>query len=410
MPNQADPTAGLTEVVLLVHGTFAYDDQDEAIATSRRWWQRASAFCRRFTEVLRELDPSRILEFQPFRWSGANRESNRRNTARLLLKSLLKLESEGRSYHVVAHSHGGSALWEALCLALPRKRTTEIPFPNLKTWTTIGTPFLLFVPDLIGLLAVLPLCGLMILCLLLSHQHLWCRDFWTEFATDVEGPWYLKAATAQLTYLGVLLLPALLLHILFRVFSLWRAQHDARYLSDSPKYELLRLIYSAAWTALWVLILCASAWLFNSFMATLPVARSAVNSIPAILVSLHTWTGLIVVVTCIWLIGTTVFQIVNCMLRRRRSQIAWAAFGQRYRCVSSLQYDEATRALAAITNGIKGPLLPRLTAPGAGKYSAGAGRLTVPETPTEPWFHQIVMPILIARDWLEPVSKRTFAS
>ena len=50
----------------------------------------------------------------------------------------LELESEGRGYHLVGHSHGGSVIWHALCRArLYRKDLT-----CLRSWSTVGTPYL----------------------------------------------------------------------------------------------------------------------------------------------------------------------------------------------------------------------------------------------------------------------------
>jgi hypothetical protein len=58
------------------------------------------------------------------------------------LEQLDRLEQDGRHFHLIAHSHGGSVVWEALRLST---RRTE-PLKGLSSWTTVATPFLGFSP------------------------------------------------------------------------------------------------------------------------------------------------------------------------------------------------------------------------------------------------------------------------
>jgi len=122
-----------TATVILVHGTFAAADEDEGTS----WWQVNSSF----SERLRELVSCEV-EFQVFHWSGKNSEYSRILAGRKLLKQLRDLENHGRSIHVVGHSHGGSVIWQALKESV----RNDAQLDNLQTWTTVGTPFLIFGP------------------------------------------------------------------------------------------------------------------------------------------------------------------------------------------------------------------------------------------------------------------------
>ena len=75
-----------------------------------------------------------------FHWNGGNSECDRQVAAAALLEQLLKLEEIGTAYHLVGHSHGGSVLWAAVCLACERGNNLN----GLLSWTTVGTPFLCY--------------------------------------------------------------------------------------------------------------------------------------------------------------------------------------------------------------------------------------------------------------------------
>ena len=51
---------------------------------------------------------------------------------------MTRLEQLGRRYHLVGHSHGGSVIWHALRAASLKRVNLE----RLRSWTTVGTPFL----------------------------------------------------------------------------------------------------------------------------------------------------------------------------------------------------------------------------------------------------------------------------
>ncbi|EFL34018.1 conserved hypothetical protein [Streptomyces viridochromogenes DSM 40736] len=172
------------EVVILVHGTFAGDKDGND--SGSRWWQRGSDTWRWLERNL-PAGTSLPQNGRLFHWSGANTQSARLLASMDLLAFLLELERKGRGYHLVGHSHGGSVIWEALltCHILQRKGGLvdhlyyslvrrgvlapeghdlaagnrqllvdkyqelgqELKLNHLRSWTTIGTPFLCHLPE-----------------------------------------------------------------------------------------------------------------------------------------------------------------------------------------------------------------------------------------------------------------------
>jgi hypothetical protein len=121
------------DVVVLVHGTYAARDADEG----DDWWQRESGPWKELRDRLPqgvELPERGRL----FHWSGENSERARIKAASDLLAYLLRLESDGRRFHLIGHSHGGSVIWHALRLATLQQKSLK----SLQSWSTVGTPFL----------------------------------------------------------------------------------------------------------------------------------------------------------------------------------------------------------------------------------------------------------------------------
>lgn len=73
-----------------------------------------------------------------FHWCGENSERARIKAGHDLLEQLLKLEHRQTGYHLIGHSHGGSVIWHALREATLRR----IKLDHLRSWSTVGTPFL----------------------------------------------------------------------------------------------------------------------------------------------------------------------------------------------------------------------------------------------------------------------------
>src|SRR4051794_31883580 len=89
------------EVVLLIHGTGAAADADDG----QKWWQRGSNFVRYLES---HFGSSISCQETVFHWSGANSERARRAAGERLLSVLSSYEKQGRRYHLIGHSHGGS--------------------------------------------------------------------------------------------------------------------------------------------------------------------------------------------------------------------------------------------------------------------------------------------------------------
>jgi hypothetical protein len=128
-------SADRRHVVLLVHGTFATSDDD----LGKRWWQRESDFWNWLNKRLEGRAACGPTESRLFRWSGKNSEKARLEAARDLLKTrLLPYEKDGQPYHLIGHSHGGSVIWAALREAVKGGHELRC----LRSWTTVGTPFM----------------------------------------------------------------------------------------------------------------------------------------------------------------------------------------------------------------------------------------------------------------------------
>ncbi len=133
MPDSPQATTTSDDLIILVHGTFAGRESDDGDS----WWQRGSPT---WHELQKRLPSGTRLAEQGevFHWSGDNSERARIKSAQQLLKYLLELESRGQTYHLMGHSHGGSVIWHALRLAELKRR----PLEHLRSWATIGTPFM----------------------------------------------------------------------------------------------------------------------------------------------------------------------------------------------------------------------------------------------------------------------------
>jgi hypothetical protein len=123
-----------SELILRIHGTNAASPNDIGEA----WWQLRSPFER---ALRKRLGGNFDFSISSFHWSGKNKESHRRIAAEHLLYNYLILyEKTGVNYHLIAHSHGGNIVLNAIEIAAKR----NIKLDGLRSWTTVGTPFLHF--------------------------------------------------------------------------------------------------------------------------------------------------------------------------------------------------------------------------------------------------------------------------
>jgi hypothetical protein len=158
--------------ILLIHGTFASSDEDDGQA----WWQRGSRFWTWFNQSLQRRATCAPQTGTVFRWSGRNSEQERIRAGQDLFKNWLRLyERSGTRYHLIGHSHGGSVIWHALQAAVAARGVgdTTDPLPHLRSWTTVGTPFIQIKPRFAYLwLAIVLLTSLLVLGSLLGSLFL----------------------------------------------------------------------------------------------------------------------------------------------------------------------------------------------------------------------------------------------
>ncbi len=116
--------------IITIHGTNAGRPNDHG----DQWWQKGSLFQTRVQQLIAEP-----LEFEPFHWSGANSERQRRKAGARLAK---RIASNSDPPIVVGHSHGGSVAAHALFyLRLKSRRHFA---ERLRALLTVGTPMLRF--------------------------------------------------------------------------------------------------------------------------------------------------------------------------------------------------------------------------------------------------------------------------
>jgi hypothetical protein len=133
------------ETVIVVHGTFAAPQ-----AGASRWYQpiegvsATTGFIAKLDAALEERgSPARCWAHcsqgnQGFHWSGENSWIDRTRAASELGNYVLNLRKEGWLCHIVAHSHGGNVVLEAL----PQITSAPSSGASLGKIVTLGTPFM----------------------------------------------------------------------------------------------------------------------------------------------------------------------------------------------------------------------------------------------------------------------------
>jgi hypothetical protein len=135
----------IKETVIVVHGTWAAPDPQKA-----QWYQHFDAeqalgfFVGKLDAALQERgSPARCWAHcgdggEIFHWSGENSWLDRTKAAAALGDYVAKLQHQGWRCHIVAHSHGGNVVVEALPQIAAAPDTDRSPGKIV----TMGTPFM----------------------------------------------------------------------------------------------------------------------------------------------------------------------------------------------------------------------------------------------------------------------------
>jgi hypothetical protein len=124
------------ETVIIVHGTYAAPRPGVS-----RWYQPTEGFVTKLNDALQKRGSAarcwaHCAQGNPiFQWSGNNSWIDRTHAASALGNYVAKLRKEGWRCHIVAHSHGGNVVVEAL------PQIIAAPGPN-GTIVTLGSPFM----------------------------------------------------------------------------------------------------------------------------------------------------------------------------------------------------------------------------------------------------------------------------
>lgn len=120
-------------VIVNVHGT-GDTERDEH---SPKWWEPNSEFS---SGLSRMLQMSRFApRVSAFNWSGANSDRARIKAGKQLAAFLRQTAQSRKNIHIIAHSHGGNVVEEALVKM--RSRRDREAAECIKSVTSIGTPF-----------------------------------------------------------------------------------------------------------------------------------------------------------------------------------------------------------------------------------------------------------------------------
>lgn len=202
------------ERIVLVHGTGAAKPGNPG---HEKWWQPESRFARKLLERVRTGGGRADTDIVAFNWGGANSEFARREGGRALAGLLHDYDLQGIAYHLIGHSHGGSVIWHALTTSAKAGTDRE----GLRSWTTVGTPFLQFAPrsSIFVVVALGLVATAAMLLLLFRNVAESFRDDYVILVRDMPAWSSILVAAAPLVLI-VVLAAALL--------SLWRYLSVAR--------------------------------------------------------------------------------------------------------------------------------------------------------------------------------------
>ncbi|RXH16892.1 hypothetical protein [Bradyrhizobium guangzhouense] len=128
------------ETVIIVHGTWAAPAEDH----KNQWYQPGTGFVAKLDAALqRRGSLARCWAHcqngeQIFHWSGENSWIARSEAASALTNYVARIRADGWRCHIVAHSHGGNIVADAL----PQIFSAEEPGQPWSKVVTLGTPFI----------------------------------------------------------------------------------------------------------------------------------------------------------------------------------------------------------------------------------------------------------------------------
>lgn len=128
------------QTVILVHGTFSSPQPGK-----RQWYDRTGVFAEKLNAALAQHGcPARCWAHladhdEIFSWTGENQWSARVEAATSLTTYIARLQNAGWTCHVVAHSHGGNIVLDALPSIA---RATQHAGGVNGALITLGTPFI----------------------------------------------------------------------------------------------------------------------------------------------------------------------------------------------------------------------------------------------------------------------------
>lgn len=229
----------LKETVILVHGTWA-----APLDHTARWYSLgadANGFVSKLDAALQTRgSPARCWahcseDCEPFHWSGENTWVARTRGADGLGDYIQSLRKSGWICHIVAHSHGGNVVIEAL----PKIGTAGANDEPLGKLVTLGTPFLDVTTPVLerDRERRLTLLGLGIMLIALQPLGLW-------------GSWDLVSRAPLIFFFSSSLMIAILLIVL--IFR-WRkrvAQDISAHLRHHWTYVITEILFWAMVAAL----------------------------------------------------------------------------------------------------------------------------------------------------------------
>ncbi len=225
--------------LITVHGTNGGADQDEG----EMWWQRGSSFQKKLADLI----DLRNVDVVHFHWDvGANSETELRRAGWRLYQQLRGYDEAGQDYYLVAHSHGGSVIYNALVYSARRGKRLA----RLQAWCTIGSPFIDLAPKRF-LFSRLDAPGLAVYLLALTLVLAAAGAFMSFLAgTEISNAIDEQLRGQSLTHLYVPLLGgACMLALATYVLTIVYDRVRNRWITDREKRKVAEL-YSGAWIGL----------------------------------------------------------------------------------------------------------------------------------------------------------------